>query len=104
MNRPQNAKELFNLRHSSLHNAIERIFGVLKKRFPILKKQLEYDYDIQVQLVNASCCLHNLIRREGNGEEDLFEMFDDEELQAESSKYCSAIENMIFSFTPSLSP
>ena len=86
MNRPQNAKELFNLRHSSLRNAIERIFGVLKKRFPILKKQLEYDYDIQVQLVNALCCLHNFIRREVNGEEDIFEMLEDEELEAESDQ------------------
>jgi hypothetical protein len=78
---------LFNLRHSSLRNAIERIFGVLKKRFPILKKQLEYDYDIQVQLVNALCCLHNFIRREGNGTEiDIFGMLDDEELQAESDQ------------------
>ena len=33
---PENAKELFNLRHVSLRNAIERTFGVLKKRFPII--------------------------------------------------------------------
>ncbi|KAG6498554.1 hypothetical protein ZIOFF_038274 [Zingiber officinale] len=31
-----NAKELFNLRHASLRNVIERAFGVLKKRFPII--------------------------------------------------------------------
>ena len=29
--KPENAKELFNLRHSSLRNVIERIFGVLKR-------------------------------------------------------------------------
>jgi len=34
--RPKNPKELFNLRHASLRNAIERIFGVVKRRFPIL--------------------------------------------------------------------
>jgi len=28
---PQNARELFNHRHSSLRNVIERTFGVLKK-------------------------------------------------------------------------
>ncbi|KAK2663187.1 hypothetical protein Ddye_001761 [Dipteronia dyeriana] len=32
----QNSRELFNIRHTSLHNAIERVFGVLKKRFPII--------------------------------------------------------------------
>jgi hypothetical protein len=34
--RPQNAKELYNLRHSSLRNAIERIFGIVKRRFRVL--------------------------------------------------------------------
>jgi len=32
--RPQNKEELFNLRHSSLRNVIERVFGFLKTRFP----------------------------------------------------------------------
>ena len=29
---PENAKELFNLRHALLRSAIERAFGVLKKK------------------------------------------------------------------------
>src|SRR5689334_19273528 len=40
--RPQNAKELFNLRHAQLRNVIERIFGVLKKRFAILNTPMQY--------------------------------------------------------------
>ena len=47
--RPKNAQELFNLRHSSLRNAIERIFGVLKKRFPILTDSTAYPYATQVR-------------------------------------------------------
>ncbi|KAL7221463.1 hypothetical protein ACSBR1_023426 [Camellia fascicularis] len=35
-------KELFNHRHSSLCNVIERTFGVLKKRFPILRSMPNY--------------------------------------------------------------
>jgi hypothetical protein len=35
-NRPQNAEELFNLRHSSLRVTIERAFAALKNRFKIL--------------------------------------------------------------------
>ena len=62
---PQTPQELYNLRHSSLRNAIERIFGVLKKRFPILKNQLEFPYNVQVRLVKALCCLHNIIRLVG---------------------------------------
>jgi hypothetical protein len=30
--KPENAKELFNLQHSSLRNVIKRIFGVLKRQ------------------------------------------------------------------------
>jgi DDE superfamily endonuclease len=70
-NRPQTAKELYNLRHSSLRNAIERIFGVMKKRFKILTDQLEYSYKIQVRLVKVICCLHNIIRLKGGN--DLFD-------------------------------
>ena len=33
---PENAQELFNLRHSSLRTTIKRGFGVLKKRFRVL--------------------------------------------------------------------
>ncbi|GMP41663.1 hypothetical protein CsSME_00011682 [Camellia sinensis var. sinensis] len=36
-------KELFNHRHSSLRNVIERTFGVLKQRFPLLKHMPRYD-------------------------------------------------------------
>ena len=35
--RPQNKYELFNLRHAQARNIIERIFGVLKNRFQILR-------------------------------------------------------------------
>jgi DDE superfamily endonuclease len=41
--KPENAKELFNLRHSSLRNVVERIFGVLKRQWQILSgKGCEY--------------------------------------------------------------
>ena len=45
---PVNKEELFNLRHAKLRNAIERIFGVLKKRFVILQKAVEYPFETQV--------------------------------------------------------
>ena len=38
-NYPKNAKELFNLRHSSLRVTIERVFGALKNRFKILDQK-----------------------------------------------------------------
>ena len=59
---PENRQELFNLRHSSLRNAIERIFGILKNQFKMLTQQLEFPFPVQVKLVKALCCLHNIIR------------------------------------------
>ncbi|XP_028064758.1 uncharacterized protein LOC114267882 [Camellia sinensis] len=55
-------KELFNHRHSSLRNVIERKFGVLKKRFPILRSMPIYKSTRQGPLVIACCVLHNWIR------------------------------------------
>jgi hypothetical protein len=45
--RPSNAKELFNLRHAQLCNHVERIIGVLKMCFLILKCASYYPIDAQ---------------------------------------------------------
>jgi len=37
LNRPKTKEELFNLRHASLRNVIERIFSILKRNFKILQ-------------------------------------------------------------------
>jgi hypothetical protein len=67
--RPQSREELFNLRHASLRNAIERIFGILKKRFPILSHQIEYPFEHQVKIVVALMVVANVIRRVGRKDE-----------------------------------
>jgi hypothetical protein len=62
--RPLNKEELFNLRHASLRNVIERIFGVVKKRFPLLDSMNLHQYDLQLQITLVRCAvvLHNVIR------------------------------------------
>ncbi|XP_077219645.1 uncharacterized protein LOC143853801 [Tasmannia lanceolata] len=62
--RPRKLEELYNQRHSSARNVIERTFGVLKKRFGILNSAPMYSYDKQIDIVLACCCVHNHIRRE----------------------------------------
>ncbi|XP_029129893.1 putative nuclease HARBI1 [Cajanus cajan] len=52
-NTPQNFKELFNLRHSSARNAIERSFGILKKRWSILRTPSFFDIKTQIRIINA---------------------------------------------------
>ncbi|KAL5728327.1 hypothetical protein ACHQM5_001425 [Ranunculus cassubicifolius] len=61
--KPKNAKELFNHRHSSLRNTVERAFGVLKNRWKILDdSEPFFSYDTQVEVVLACCILHNYIK------------------------------------------
>ena len=60
--RPQNPKELFNLQHSHLRNAIECAFGLFKRRFRVLLLATEYPLIVQAQLVPALAVIHNFIR------------------------------------------
>jgi hypothetical protein len=50
------------LRHASARNVIERIFGILKRRFRILRDPPEYNMDIQALIPPALAALHNFIR------------------------------------------
>jgi hypothetical protein len=59
--RPANREELYNLRHASACNAVERIFGILKRRFAILTRPPEYDMSIQARIPPALCAVHNFI-------------------------------------------
>ncbi|GAA0147370.1 hypothetical protein LIER_36504 [Lithospermum erythrorhizon] len=58
-----NARKLFNYRHSSLRSVIERCFGVLKNRFPILKLTHGHPLSVQKSIVIATYALHNYIRQ-----------------------------------------
>lgn len=78
---PQNYRELFNLRHSSLRNLIERTFRVLKKRFPIISSGTEahYSVDIMTDIILACCILHNFLMEVDVDEQLIAEV--DRELQ-----------------------
>ncbi|XP_066318512.1 uncharacterized protein [Miscanthus floridulus] len=64
-----NYKELFNHRHAILRNHIERAFGVLKKRFPILKVGTHYPIESQVMILAVAAMFHNIIRGLNGSEE-----------------------------------
>jgi len=63
-NPPTSPMELFNMRHSSARNVIERAFGMLKGRWAILRGKSYYPVDVQCKTIHACCLLHNLIIRE----------------------------------------
>lgn len=73
---PHNSKELFNWRHSQARKMIEKAFGLLKKRWSILRSPSFYPLKTQNRIIMACMLLHNFIR---------FEMPDDpiEELNEE---------------------
>ncbi len=48
--RPKDAYELFNLRHSSARNVIERMFGIIKLRFKILEEVAISTYSSKLPL------------------------------------------------------
>ena len=59
---PATPEELFNLRHASARNVIERLFGVIKRRFKILIIPPEYSMDVQARVFPALTAIHNYIR------------------------------------------
>jgi hypothetical protein len=65
-NRPANKEELFNLRHAQARNIIERIFGVLKKRWAILTRAPQYDMDTQARIPAGLVATHNFIMDNDN--------------------------------------
>ncbi|KAL5577452.1 hypothetical protein UlMin_019151 [Ulmus minor] len=60
--------ELFNYRHVSLRNCIERCFGVLKARFPILRYMTNFSLIRQREIAMCCCVLHNFIRLHNRGD------------------------------------
>lgn len=59
--RPSNHQELYNIRHSSLRNVVERTMDVFKSRFQIFNRMRPWPIDTQVMLVYACTALHNFL-------------------------------------------
>lgn len=69
------------MRHASARNVIERIFGVLKRRFRILDCPPQYDMNIQALIPPALAALHNFIRKYDPDEIEMYH--DEDELEVE---------------------
>lgn len=54
---------MFNHRHASLRNVVERIFGIFKSRFLIFKSAPPFPYKTQAEIVLACVGLHNFLRK-----------------------------------------
>ncbi|KAF3772067.1 putative nuclease [Nymphaea thermarum] len=91
-------EELFNHRHSSLRTTVERVFGLLKGRFPILKAQVSYPYRTQVGIVLATCVLHNFIIDHNPN----VEQFDPDEGASDNANESTLLVNELESATESV--
>jgi hypothetical protein len=74
-------KELFNHRHSSLRNVIERCFGVLKAHFKLLVVIVPYKTSKQSTIVIAACVVHNFIRMTAD-DDHLFSHWENEDMRS----------------------
>jgi DDE superfamily endonuclease len=65
--KPKNKEELFNLRHASARNVVERTFGVFKARFAILSGRGREGFSIstQAKLIYALAAVHNFMNMHG---------------------------------------
>ena len=78
-NSPANPEELFNLHHAMARNIVERIFGILKNRFGILRCNPNLDVDVQAKIAPALAAIHNVIREYDNADiEALLNEYDDD--------------------------
>ena len=73
--RAMNKYEKFNHSHVKLRNVIERAYGVLKARFPILKRMTWFSLEVQRDIVIVCFAVHNFIGKEGLTD-DLFSEYD----------------------------
>lgn len=60
--KPRTPKELYNFRHSSLRNVVERTIGVLKKKWAYLRHSPFHNVATHTKIICACCILHNFLR------------------------------------------
>ncbi|XP_076916640.1 uncharacterized protein LOC143576438 [Bidens hawaiensis] len=78
-------KEKFNHAHAKLCNVIERAFGVLKARFPILKRMAPFPLETQWNVTVSCFVLRNFIRKQGL-DDKLFTQYDQPDVSLGNSR------------------
>ena len=68
---PRGMKETFNYAHSSLRNAVERSFGVLKQKWRIMYGIPSFPLAKQSKIIVACMGLHNFLRENGSNDDDV---------------------------------
>ncbi|KAE9015731.1 hypothetical protein PR003_g14430 [Phytophthora rubi] len=101
--RPKTAKELYNLRHAKARNVVERVNGIPKRRFKILRVPIECEFVVANAIVFATAWLHNFIRQQ-NAHDLAADLSDGEDSNEGSDddgneRWADAIEGFPFDFS-----
>ncbi|CAI0388501.1 unnamed protein product [Linum tenue] len=91
VNPPETAEEFYNMKHSSARNVIERIFGILKMRWAILRDSSWFAPREVARIVVACCIIHNFIKRE-QGADQFERTYQDEEPEHHPSTEVETID------------
>lgn len=59
--KPKDQQELYNLQNATARNVIERVFGVMKDRFKIIREANRYDLKTNARIMSVLAALHNFI-------------------------------------------
>ena len=57
-------KSVFSYRLSRARRVVENAFGILTQRFRVFLRPIAVRVDVADKIVEASCCLHNLLMRD----------------------------------------
>ncbi|TYK03809.1 putative nuclease HARBI1 [Cucumis melo var. makuwa] len=83
---PTNAKEYFNMKHSSTRNVIECAFGVLKGCSTILHGKSYYPLQVQCRIILACFLLHNFVNTEKTNCDDIDDVNEGDSAMTTSSR------------------
>lgn len=60
LNPVRNGQQKYNEAHIKTRNVVERQYGVMKRRFPVLALGIRLKLDTAVNVILACCVLHNI--------------------------------------------
>lgn len=82
INPQTNAQRRYNISHIATRNIVERMFGVLKRRFPCLRRCLKLKLRTNLAVIVAVCTLHNFL----NSRRQDFDLDVDEQHHSDSDE------------------
>ena len=91
-------EEISNQYYARLRNVIERVFGVVKVCFPILKRITPYSFTTQTKIVMACFSIYNFLRQISVTDRLFFEYDNEVELESDDANQNSTTSSFFAAF------